>query len=610
MLDKNGHTDGGNGNGSAACLGPYELRGELGRGAMARVWRAWDPKLGREVAIKEPLFDERLSGDVLAEMGERFVREGMAAARLNHPGIVTIFAADVYDGRPAIVMELVDGVTLGDLLEAGPLAPRAALDALDQLLDAAGYAHSQGVVHRDIKPDNVFVTRDGRVKLGDFGIAHVEDSSLTKRTQVGTVLGTPGYMAPEQAMGAAVDNRTDLFSVGTIAYEMLTGRNPFGADEGTDSTTLLYRIVHEPPPALPAYATEGLPADVRPAVLAALNKNPADRPQSAASFKAMLHGAPAPAPGAAAQASPLAQAASSGNRRWLPYALAALVGVAVLGAVFLLATSGGGGGGMVVGGGVVTEQVADPTVGEVEEPEEPEPAPEEPPEEEPPEGFVIDMGAIDAAISAVTSSDHVAVGIIDLEYDQTFLSGNAQSRFEASGFYLPIVNVAAASGIGTSSEIPNVLRTMSNNDANNLIGMIGGFSELNRRIADAGLNGTSYNRLFGDTGSSEENLTTAADAVKSLQAVYRDGGYTAMQADLTAIGVQPPSGVSVNAHSGIGIKTAVNVFAVVSTPDATYAVAVLTTGMGGSSEAAKAAAAPLISTLLSLINSQVESYAK
>jgi hypothetical protein len=319
---------------------------------MARVWRAWDPKLGREVAVKEPLFDERLSEDVLREMGERFVREGMAAARLNHPGIVTIFAADVYDGRPAIVMELVDGVTLGDLLEAGPLAPRAALDALDQLLDAVGYAHSQGVVHRDIKPDNVFVTRDGRVKLGDFGIAHVADSSLTRRTQVGTVLGTPGYMAPEQATGAPVDSRADLFAIGVMAYEMLAGRNPFGAGGGTDPTALLYRIVHEAPPPLPSSAAEGLPADVRPAVLAALAKDPAGRPQDAASLKAMLHGAPAPAPGAA-QASPLAKAASSGSRRWLPYAIAAAVGIAVLGAVFVLATSGGGGGGAAAGGGAV-----------------------------------------------------------------------------------------------------------------------------------------------------------------------------------------------------------------------------------------------------------------
>jgi serine/threonine protein kinase len=328
-------------------LGPYELRGELGRGAMARVWRAWDPKLEREVAIKEPLFDERLSDDVLEEMGERFVKEGRAAARLNHPGIVTIYATDIYDRHPAIVMELIDGVTLGKMLESRPLSPKAALDVLDQLLDAVGYAHSQGIVHRDIKPDNIFVTKDGRIKLADFGIAHIEDSSLTKKTQVGTILGTPGYMAPEQATGSAVDNRTDLFSIGTIAYEMLTGKNPFGAGEGTDSTTLIYRIVHEPTPELPDFTTESLPTDIRPAILATLNKNPCERPQDAAAFKAMLHGAPAPAPGALPVASPTQTRPSTqgkSSKKWLPYALVGLVGIMVLGLVFVFAMSNSGGG--------------------------------------------------------------------------------------------------------------------------------------------------------------------------------------------------------------------------------------------------------------------------
>jgi serine/threonine protein kinase len=330
-------------------LGPYELRGELGRGAMAKVWRAWDVRLEREVAIKEPLFDERLSDDVLEEMGSRFVKEGKAAARLNHPGIVTIYAADIYDKRPAIVMELIDGTTLGELLESGPLTPQATLDVLDQLLDAVGYAHSQGVIHRDIKPDNIFITKDGRVKLGDFGIAHIEDSSLTKKTQVGTVLGTPGYMAPEQATGAHVDARTDLFAIGTIAYEMLTGTNPFGAGEGTDSTTLLYRIVHEPAPELSDITREGLPADIRPAIVAALNKNPTERPQDAASFKAMLHGAPAPEPGTLpAASSTLAQASanskSSKTKKWLPYVLVGAAGVVILLAVFIFATSGDTGG--------------------------------------------------------------------------------------------------------------------------------------------------------------------------------------------------------------------------------------------------------------------------
>ena len=257
--------------GGGGQFGPYELRGELGRGAMARVWRAYDPNLGREVAIKEPLFDSNLSDQVREEMGRRFVKEARTAAQLNHPNIVTIYAADVYDGRPAIVMELVEGSTLGAILSNGPLEPPVALSVLDQLLDAVGHAHSKGVIHRDIKPDNIFVDPQGHVKLSDFGIAHADDGA-TRVTMAGTVLGTPGYMSPEQAQGAEVDERSDLFSVGVVAYEMLTGRNPFGAGDGSDAVTLLYRIVHEPVKELPETASAGLPADLRPAIMAALSK--------------------------------------------------------------------------------------------------------------------------------------------------------------------------------------------------------------------------------------------------------------------------------------------------------------------------------------------------
>ena len=274
-------------------IGPYELRGELGRGAMARVWRAWDPNLEREVAIKVPLFDPNLPEGVLEEMGRRFVAEGRVAANLSHPGIVAVYAANVWDGIPAIVMELVDGATLSDLLSVGALPPKVALNILDQLLDALGYAHAHGVVHRDVKPDNIFVNKAGAVKLADFGIAHVDRGTM-HATLAGTVLGTPGYMSPEQARGTEVDGRSDLFSVGVIAHEMLTGRNPFGAGLDADSTTLIYRIVHEPAPELPSSVAAGLPADMRPAIMAALSKNPSDRPATAGDFKMMLHGRVAP----------------------------------------------------------------------------------------------------------------------------------------------------------------------------------------------------------------------------------------------------------------------------------------------------------------------------
>ncbi|MCL2808385.1 MAG: serine/threonine protein kinase, partial [Coriobacteriia bacterium] len=335
---------------SSKNLGPYELRGELGRGAMAKVWRAWDSKLHRDVAIKEPHFDERLTQDALAELGTRFVREGVAAARLNHPGIVTIYAADIYDGRPVIVMELVEGMTLGEMLQAGALAPQVALDVLDQLLDAVAYAHSQGVVHRDIKPDNIFVSKDGRVKLSDFGIARLEDAAHTKATQIGTVLGTPGYMAPEQATGSDVDSRTDLFAIGTIAYEMLTGNNPFGAGESTNAASLLYKIVHEPEAELPIDVSAGLLSDIRPAIHTALNKSPDERPQNAAGFKAMLRGAPletrhstASPPDASKTQQASVKPAPSSSKRALPV-LVASAGVALLVWLVITASPGQSGG--------------------------------------------------------------------------------------------------------------------------------------------------------------------------------------------------------------------------------------------------------------------------
>lgn len=361
-------------NDNADRIGPYELRGELGRGAMARVWRAYDPNLRREVAIKEPLFDPRLSQGVLDEMNRRFVKEARTAARLNHSGIVAIYAADIYDGnRPAIVMELVEGATLASILErTGKLDPTAALDALDQLLDAVEYAHERGVVHRDIKPDNIFVNGEGRVKLADFGIAHVDDGR-TRATQVGAVLGTPGYMSPEQARGSSVDSRSDLFSIGVVAYEMLTGVNPFDSSGNSDTTALLYRIAHEPAPALPESACEGLSVDPRPAIMAALSKDPSARPQTAAAFRDMLHGAPDSAykgmgasfsdasigfaEGVAVQSSSGGEKADT--RKWLPYLAVAGACVAVLAVVFAMATVGGGGGrGAVQASGVTATSTA------------------------------------------------------------------------------------------------------------------------------------------------------------------------------------------------------------------------------------------------------------
>lgn len=364
--------------GSLGNIGPYELMGELGRGAMAVVWRAWDPNLEREVAIKEPLFQSGYSSEMRDELGWRFVSEARAAAKLNHPNIVTIYAADVWDGRPAIVMEVVDGTTLAKILSHGALPPETAVSLLDQLLDAVGYAHQRGVIHRDIKPENIFVTASGLLKLADFGIARI-DGAQTRATVAGEVLGSPGYMSPEQAKGSHVDTRSDLFSVGTVAYEMLAGFNPFGSG---DPTTLLYRIVHEPVAELPDQVCQGIPYDLRPAIMAALSKDPSGRPSTAEAFKAMLHGeVVAPnhgeyfghawqgtdrsggfgggevggsyGSGTGADSRPSAYGGGGTTppaNTWLPYALIALVGVVVTVALFISANAGtaGGGGGVAV----------------------------------------------------------------------------------------------------------------------------------------------------------------------------------------------------------------------------------------------------------------------
>jgi serine/threonine protein kinase len=273
-------------------LGGYVLRGELGRGAMGIVWRAYDPKLDREVAIKEAVIPATADERMRKELGERFVREGRAAARLNHPGIVTIHAADVYDGRPAIVMELIDGTTLTDRIRGHRMYADQVAEVLGHLVDAIGYAHRCGIVHRDIKPDNVFVTHDRRVKLADFGIARLaEEATLT---QAGTVMGTPGYMSPEQVVGQVADARSDLFSIGVIAYEMLAGRNPFGSSEGMEPTAVMYKIVHE-------HAQPLTPSEVPPYLAAiigkAMSKDPALRYQAAEEMLADLRSQRVPEPG-------------------------------------------------------------------------------------------------------------------------------------------------------------------------------------------------------------------------------------------------------------------------------------------------------------------------
>ena len=328
-------------------LGPYEIRGELGRGAMAVVWRAYDPVLDREVALKEAVVPHGTDALAATELAARFVREARAAGRLSHPGIVTVYSAEIYGGRPAIAMELIRGETLTQVLRRGALVPLTALALFNQLLDAVGYAHANGVVHRDIKPDNIFVTTEGRVKLADFGVAHL--SAGTALTQAGTVIGTPGYMAPEQIVGDTVDERADIFALGAVLHEMLTGKNPFGAGPDVPITTVLYRVVHAEPPALPEALLVGLPGDIRATVGAALEKSPEERFPNVEAFRRALKGGPievvttlgSSRRDAASAPTVIATTPRLGHSRWLPYVAVAAVGVFAVGALVLWATSGG-----------------------------------------------------------------------------------------------------------------------------------------------------------------------------------------------------------------------------------------------------------------------------
>jgi hypothetical protein len=276
----------------ARSLGPYEIRSKLGRGVTAVFWRGYDPVLESEVALREPVIPHDLDASAAADFSARFLEQGRAVARLSHPGLVMVYAAEVYDGRPVLVTEIVEGENLAQVLSRGALSPASALYVLDQLLDAVAYAHAEGVIHKDIKPESVLLTRDGRVRIVDFGIARIFDAAPTPGD---IAMGTPGYLAPEQAAGSEVDGRADLFAIGVLGYEMLSGENPFGASEGLSAAAIAYRVTNEPPAPFPVEALEGGRSNLRAVLGAALAKDPARRFQSAQEFRAALHGGSVPA---------------------------------------------------------------------------------------------------------------------------------------------------------------------------------------------------------------------------------------------------------------------------------------------------------------------------
>ena len=263
-------------------IGRFVVIGELGRGAMGVVYRASDPALDRQVAIK--VISARPGGVPVAaeELEGRFLREARVAARISHAGVVTVFDAGREGGSLYLVMELVEGESLGERLARRefPTAPEA-FEMTAQVADALAAAHALGVVHRDIKPGNIMVTRSGRLKVADFGVAKAigEDTDLT---HTGTVVGSPAYMAPEQVRGEPLDGRADVFSLGVVLYELLLRRKPFPADT---VTTLIYQILHEDPLADPD-VSRAVGDEAAAFLRRCLAKAPADRIPDAASFAA------------------------------------------------------------------------------------------------------------------------------------------------------------------------------------------------------------------------------------------------------------------------------------------------------------------------------------
>src|SRR5229473_5204323 len=264
-------------------LGPYEILSPLGAGGMGKVYRARDKKLDRDVAIKV------LPESVAADAGTlaRFEREAKAVAALSHPNILAIFDFGTHEGIAYAVMELLEGETLLGKLGAGPIPQKQAVDYALQIARGLSAAHEKGIVHRDLKPDNLFVSKDAHLKILDFGLAKrieaiapgEETSAPTSsgHTQPGTVMGTVGYMSPEQVRGQAVDHRSDIFSFGAILYEMLCGLRAFHGESAADTMSA---ILKEDPPDL-SDTNQNISPALERLVNHCLEKNPEERFHSA-----------------------------------------------------------------------------------------------------------------------------------------------------------------------------------------------------------------------------------------------------------------------------------------------------------------------------------------
>ncbi|HET7292255.1 MAG TPA: protein kinase [Vicinamibacteria bacterium] len=298
---------------SGTKIGPYEVTAALGAGGMGEVYRARDARLGRDVAVK--VLPDSFAAD--AERLRRFEQEARATGLLNHPNILAVYDIGTHGGAPYVVSELLEGETLRDRIGGTPLPTRKAIDFATQIAKGLSAAHEKGIVHRDLKPENLFLTKDGRVKILDFGLAKLADGEALSEaetntrgmpgTDAGKVLGTVGYMSPEQVRAKPVDHRSDIFAFGSVFYEMLSGRRAF---RGESAIETMNAILKEDPPDL-TETNRQLPAALEHIVAHCLEKNPEERFQSARDIAFDLE----QLSGSAAHAA-LAPVAERGFRHW------------------------------------------------------------------------------------------------------------------------------------------------------------------------------------------------------------------------------------------------------------------------------------------------------
>ena len=266
-------------------IGKYKILGILGKGGMGIVYKALDPDIERDVAIKTIRFENFPEGTQKDDLIARFVREARAAGKLAHANIVTVYDVGRENDLTYIVMQYIEGRSLQALIDSGKRFTPPEIDAIMKpIADALCYAHQNGIIHRDIKPANILIDKAGKPYLADFGVARMDSSSLTR---TGTTVGTLGYMSPEQVKGQNIDHRSDIFALGIILYELLTGKTPFPGD---NISTIVYKIVHEQPPRI-TEINKDIPAGYGFVVEKTLAKNPEDRYQNCRQLIAGLESA-------------------------------------------------------------------------------------------------------------------------------------------------------------------------------------------------------------------------------------------------------------------------------------------------------------------------------